>query len=97
MFICYSEWLVEVGIEFLVGSVGDSYDNVLVEMINGLFKVEVIYCCGLWCSFQVVEYVIFEWVDWFNNCCLFELIGNILFVEVEVNFYVVLEIELMVV
>ena len=35
----YSERLAEVGIEPLVGGVGDRYDNVLAETINGLYKV----------------------------------------------------------
>ena len=40
--IRYTERLVEVGIESSVGSTGDSYDNALVETVNGLYKTEVI-------------------------------------------------------
>ena len=36
----YTERLAEAGIEPSVGSVGDSYDNALAEIINGLFKAE---------------------------------------------------------
>jgi len=36
--IRYTERLAEAGIEPSVGSKGDSYDNVLVETINGLYK-----------------------------------------------------------
>lgn len=36
--IRYTERLAEVGIEPSVGSVGDSYDNALVETVNGLYK-----------------------------------------------------------
>src|SRR3546814_20091697 len=50
-----------------VGSVGDSYDNALAETINGLYKAEVIHRRGPWRSFEAVEYVTLEWVDWFNN------------------------------
>jgi len=34
--IRYTERLAEAGIEPSVGSVGDSYDNALAEIINGL-------------------------------------------------------------
>ena len=41
--IRYSERLAEAGIEPSVGSKGDSYDNALAEMINGLYKTELIH------------------------------------------------------
>lgn len=44
--ISYSECLVEIGIEVSFGSIGDAYDNVLAETINGLFKAEVIWHRG---------------------------------------------------
>jgi transposase InsO family protein len=40
--IRYTERLAEAGFEPSVGSVGDSYDNALVESIIGLYKTEVI-------------------------------------------------------
>lgn len=40
--IRYSERLSEAGIEPSVGSVAYGYDNALAEMINGLYKAEVI-------------------------------------------------------
>ena len=65
--IKYTERLAEAGIEPSVGSVGDSYDNALAETINGLYKAEVIHRRGPWRSFEAVEYVTLEWVDWFNH------------------------------
>jgi hypothetical protein len=62
--IKYTERLAEAGIEPLVGSVGDSYDNALAEIINGLYKAEVIHRCGPWRSFEAVEFATLEWVDW---------------------------------
>lgn len=91
--IRYSERLAEAGIEPSVGSVGDSYDNALAETINGLFKAEVIHRRGPWRSFEAVEYVTLEWVDWFNNPRLPEPIGNIPPAEAEANFYAALETE----
>ncbi len=41
--IQYSEGLAEAGIEPSVDSKGDSYDNVLAETINGLYKAELIH------------------------------------------------------
>ena len=75
--IKYTERLAEAGIEPSVGSVGDSYDNALAETVNGLYKAEVIHRRGPWRSFQAVELVTLEWVDWFNNRRLLEPIGNI--------------------
>jgi transposase InsO family protein len=46
--IRYTERLAEAGIEPLMGSVGDSYDNALTESIIGLYKTEVIRRSGLW-------------------------------------------------
>lgn len=89
--IKYTERRVKAGIEPSVGSVGNSYDNALAETINGLFKAEVIHRRGPWRRFDAVEYATFEWVDWFNNRRLLDLIGNIPPAEAEANFYAVLE------
>lgn len=44
--IKYTERLAEAGVEPSVGSAGGSYDNALAEMINGLYKAEVIHRQG---------------------------------------------------
>ncbi len=41
--IRYTERQAGAGIEPSVGSKGDSYDNALAEIINGLYKAELIY------------------------------------------------------
>ena len=74
-----------------MGSVGDSYDNVLAETINGLYKAEVIHRRGPWRSLEAVEFATLEWVDWFNNRRLLEPIGNIPPAEAEANHYAVLD------
>ena len=51
----YTERLAEAGIEPLVGSVGDSYDNALAETINGLYKAELINQRGPCKSFDAVR------------------------------------------
>lgn len=93
--IRYTERLAEAGIEPSVGSVGDSYDNALAETINGLCKAEVIHRRGPWRGFEAVEYATLEWVDWFNNRRLLELIGSIPPAETEANFHAALETEAM--
>ena len=74
-------------IEPSVGSVGDSYDNALVETINGLYKAEVIHRRDPWRSFEAVEFATLTWVDWFNNRRLPEPIGNIPPTEAEARHY----------
>ena len=85
--IRYTERLAEAGIEPSVGSIGDSYENVLAESINGLDKTEVFRRRGPWCSLETVEFATLDWVDWFNNRRLFEPIGNIPPAEAKARYY----------
>ncbi len=87
MFIKYAERLAEAGIEPLVGSVDDSYDNALAETINGLQKAEVIHRRGPWRSSETVEYNTLVRVDWFNHRRLLEPIGNIQPAEAENQYH----------
>lgn len=83
----YTDRLAEAGVQPSVGSVGDAYDNALAETINGLFKTEVIHRRGPWRSMEAVEFATLEWVDWFNNRRLLEVIGNIPPAEAEARYY----------
>jgi transposase InsO family protein len=85
--IRYSERLSEAGIEPSVGSVGDSYDNALVETIIGLYKTELIRQRGPWKHIDDVEFATLEWVDWFNNRRLFQPIGDVPPAEFEMAYY----------
>ena len=87
VFIRYTERLGKAGIEPSVGSVGDPYDNVLAETINGLYKTEVIRRRSSWKTMEGVEMETLKWVDWFNNRRLLEPIGNIPPAEAEEAFY----------
>ena len=60
--IRYTERLAEAGIEPSVGSKGDSYDNALVETINGLYKTERIYKHAPWKTREAVELAMLKWV-----------------------------------
>lgn len=89
--IRYTERMADASSEPSVGSVGYSYDNALVETINGLFKAKVIHRRGPWRSFEAVGYATLEWVDWFNKRRLLEPIGIIPPAEAEQNFYAALD------
>jgi len=75
--IRYTERLAETGIEPSVGNKGDSYDNALAEMINELYKTELICKWVLWKSWEVRKLVMLEWVAWFKHQRLLEPIGYI--------------------
>lgn len=83
--------MTEAGIEPCAGSVEDSYDNALAEIINGLYKAEVIHQRRPWRSFEAVEFATLEWIDWFNNRRLLEPVDNIPPAEVEQRCYAMLE------
>ncbi len=83
--------MAEAGIEPSVGSVGDSYDNALVETIIGMYKTEVIRQRGPWHNLEAVEFATLEWVDWFNHCRLREPIGHVPPAELEEAYYRQLE------
>ncbi len=85
-----TERLAEAGIEPSVGSVGGSYDNALVETINGLYKAEVIHRRRPWRNFEAVEFATLEWVDGFNNRRLLEPIGFIPPAEAEERHFAML-------
>jgi len=85
--IRYSERLAEAGIEPSVGSSGDSYDNVLAETINGLYKAELIHRRAPWKTKESLELATLQWVHWFNHIRLLEPIGYIPPTEAEENYY----------
>lgn len=41
----YTQELKELGVRLSVGSTGDSYDNALVESVNGAYKAELVRGC----------------------------------------------------
>ena len=64
--IRYSERLAEAEIEPCVGNKGDSYDNTLAEMINGLYKAELIHRRARWETKESLELATLEWASWFD-------------------------------
>ncbi|MFD7284242.1 IS3 family transposase [Streptomyces sp. NPDC059862] len=70
-----------------IGSVGDAYDNALMESTIGLYKTEVIKPMRPWKTLSHVELATAEWVDWYNHRRLHGEIGHIPPAEYEANYY----------
>ncbi|MCD9146177.1 IS3 family transposase [Streptomyces albireticuli] len=75
----FTEHLKIEGIRPSIGSVGDAYDNALMETINGLYKSECIrtkvFHDGPWRTVSDVEYATAAWVEWYNNRRLHSSLG----------------------
>lgn len=65
--IAHSERLASAGIDPSVGSVGDSYDNALIESIIGLYKLELVDNLGPWGGVDDLELETLLYVDWWNH------------------------------
>lgn len=80
-----------------IGSVGDAYDNALMETINGLYKAECIrttvFHDGPYKTIADVEYATAGWVDWYNARRLHSSLGMIPPVEYEQAHYAALNRE----
>ncbi|MFT3832579.1 MAG: IS3 family transposase [Micropruina sp.] len=77
-----------------IGSVGDAYDNALMETINGLYKAEcvrtTIFHDGPYKTIADVEYATAGWVDWYNNRRLHGSLGMVNPDEYEATYYAAL-------
>ena len=95
--VTYTERLALDGIAPSIGSVGDAYDNALMETINGLYKTEcirtTIFHEGPYKTIADVEYATAGWVDWYNNRRLHGSLGMMTPVEYENTHYATLNRE----
>ena len=77
-----------------IGSVGDAYDNSLMECVNGLYKPECIrttvFQDGRYKTIADVEYATAGWVDWYNNRRLHGSLGMLPPAEYEQAHYAAL-------
>jgi transposase InsO family protein len=96
--IRFTEHLTLEGIRPSIGSVGDAFDNALMETIIGLFKTECIRTAvfhdGPYKTLADVEYATAGWVDWYNNRRLHGSIGMVPPVEYEQDHYAALTPEM---
>src|SRR5699024_4603742 len=69
--IRYTEHLDLEGIAPSIGTVGDAFDNALMESVNGLYKTECIrttvFHPGPFRTLADVEFATAGWADWYNN------------------------------
>ncbi|MCZ4328151.1 integrase core domain-containing protein, partial [Brachybacterium paraconglomeratum] len=82
-----TEHLALEGIAPSIGSVGDAYDNTLMETVNGLFKTEcvrtTVFHAGPFRTLADVEFATAGWVDWYNNRRLHSSLGMLTPIEFE--------------
>lgn len=95
--VLLTDHLALEGISPSIGSVGDAYDNALMESINGLYKAEcvrtTVFQAGPYKSIADVEYATAGWVDWYNNRRLHGTLGNVPPAEYEQAHYAALNRE----
>jgi len=95
--IRFTEHLGLESISPSIGSVGDAYDNALMETINGLYKAECIRTTvfheGPYRTIADVEFATAGWVDWYNNRRLHSTLGNVPPIEYEQVHYATLNRE----
>ena len=86
-----TEHLALKGIAPSIGTVGDAYDNALMETVNGLYKAECIrttaFHTGPFRMLSDVEFATAGWVDWYNNRRLHGSLGMLTPVESETLHY----------
>ena len=95
--IRFTEHLAFEGIAPSIGSVGDAYDNALMEGVIGLYKTECIktdvFAQHPFKTLVDVEYATAGWVDWWNNRRLHSSLGMLTPDEYEQAHYAVLRTE----
>jgi putative transposase len=95
--IRFTEHLELAQIAPSIGSVGDAYDNALMESIIGLFKTEAIatdvFHHRPFKTLADVEYATAGWVDWYNHRRLHSSLGMLTPVEHEQAHYAALDRE----
>jgi transposase InsO family protein len=95
--IRFTEHLALEGIRPSIGSVGDAYDNALMETINSLFKAECIrttvFCDGPFKTLTDIEYATAGCVHWYNNRRLHSSLAMVPPVEYEQAHYAALNTE----
>lgn len=75
----YTEHLASAGLVPSIGTVGDAYDNALMESVNGLYKAECVrtdvFHQGDLAGLADVESATSTWVAWYNTARLHTSLG----------------------
>jgi putative transposase len=69
--------LLAEGVDASIGTVGDAYDNALMESTIGLYKTELIKRRRVWRDLADVEAATAEWINWYNAKRLHSAIGHV--------------------
>lgn len=89
--LVFTEHLLLEQISASIGTVGDAYDNALMEGTIGLYKTECIaspvFHDGPLKTITDVEFATSGWVSWFNHARLHSSIGMVPPVEYEHTYY----------
>ena len=86
--LAFSKQLHEAGITGSIGTVGDAYDNALMESTIGLYKTEVIELeSARWEDWRHVEIATAQWVAWYNTERLHSGCGDIPPIKYETMHY----------
>jgi transposase InsO family protein len=92
--VAFTEHLALEGIHPSIGTVGNAYDNALMESIIGLFKTECIrttvFHAGAYKTIADVEFAVAGWVDWYNHRRLHSSLNMVPPVEYEQAHYAAL-------
>jgi transposase InsO family protein len=95
--IAMTQHLFLEGIRPSIGSVGDAYDNALMESVIGLYKTECIksgvFHAGPFKTISDVEFTTAGWVDWWNNRRLHGKLEMLTPNEYETAHYAALKLE----
>jgi transposase InsO family protein len=93
--IRFTEHLELAEIAPSIGTVGDAYDNALMECVIGLFKTEAIattvFHHGPYKTLADIEYTVAGWVDWYNHRRLHSSLGMLTPNEYEQAHYAALQ------
>lgn len=95
--ITYTDKLALDGIAPSIGSLGDAYDNALMETTNGLCKTKCIrttvFHAGPFKTIADVEHATARWVDWYNSQRHHGSLGMVSPNEYETDYYAALNRE----
>ncbi len=82
----YRHLLEQYSIKISSGSKGDSYDNALIESLNGLYKTELIRN-NEFTGLSQLQWETLNWVDWYNNRRIHSSINDMSPDEFEQQYY----------
>ncbi|MBK8460740.1 MAG: transposase [Micropruina sp.] len=89
--LVFTDHLSLEGIAASIGTVGDAFDNSLMETTVGLYKTECIrtriFHDGPYKTITDVEYATAGWVSWYNTTRLHSSIGMVPPAEYEQTYY----------